>query len=689
MAHQKETGSKETTKPHVLISHADADITWAEWIAWQLEDIGCKTILEAWDFRPGSNRIYELHKATAIVDYILPLFSRQYLHNLYMHPEWTAAFRENGTNEEKRLIPIRIEACNTEGFLENIVTVDIFQLDETRVRLKLSQAIKGERQKRRMVPRFPGREPHHFGRIPRKNDLFVGREEHLKAIHKSLQNGAIVALTPSLGTETKSVGKTQIATEYVYRYQSNYECVLWIEDNPENSTSDQLIQDIHNIEERLRLVNSSTTAPETIRYLRQWLETNTDWLLILDGVKNTPIIHDLHSFQHTGNVLLTTRDRSIASTAHLIEVNALSSEEKDHSNRLKNLIDASLRSPEKQHLPLSYGEHTIGRALDNTLRCDEPSVSEHHARLLIKEDASYIIDLNSESGTFVDGQRLVPRKPHRLAPKAHIFIGNLNFVFAPEARRLTVETKLGKDQITIAENSPPSLTDSTTLPTGSKENTATPIPLTDIPLLPRIDDMETVLEHVRQGNKGDQWHIFRSEIVSFQDFRILLFNLYTVYKWAFHLTGALAVFNCSLLVALAVDDSGSTTPYLLFTLFVSTLATIWLFSIVTIEILQQGPALQMTPSYPEAYLVITENGFVEYIDASNDIDCVSFADLAYVQQCGDEEDLWLDLFYRDGRKGQWNQRAHFGPSKHILQIILEAYIQYIQQHLFHDLHVVQ
>ena len=97
----------------------------------------------------------------------------------------------------------------------------------------------------------------------------------------------------------------------------------------------------------------------------------------------------------------------------------------------------------------------------------------------------------------------------------------------------------------------------------------------------------------------------------------------------------------------------------------------------------------MTPSYPEAYLVITENGFVEYIDASNDIDCVSFADLAYVQQCGDEEDLWLDLFYRDGRKGQWNQRAHFGPSKHILQIILEAYIQYIQQHLFHDLHVVQ
>jgi hypothetical protein len=38
-----------------FISYNSADKGWAEWIAWQLEEAGYTTILQAWDFRWRSN----------------------------------------------------------------------------------------------------------------------------------------------------------------------------------------------------------------------------------------------------------------------------------------------------------------------------------------------------------------------------------------------------------------------------------------------------------------------------------------------------------------------------------------------------------------------------------------------------------------------------------------------------------
>ena len=37
--------------------HHSADKTWAEWLAWVLEETGYTVIIQAWDFRPGGNII--------------------------------------------------------------------------------------------------------------------------------------------------------------------------------------------------------------------------------------------------------------------------------------------------------------------------------------------------------------------------------------------------------------------------------------------------------------------------------------------------------------------------------------------------------------------------------------------------------------------------------------------------------
>ena len=46
---------QQESKKHFFISYNKADITWAEWIAWELEEAGYLTIVQAWDFRPGFN----------------------------------------------------------------------------------------------------------------------------------------------------------------------------------------------------------------------------------------------------------------------------------------------------------------------------------------------------------------------------------------------------------------------------------------------------------------------------------------------------------------------------------------------------------------------------------------------------------------------------------------------------------
>src|ERR1700726_1682479 len=46
-----------------FISYTKTDKAWAEWIAWTLEAAGYSTVIQAWDFRPGSNFVLEMQRA--------------------------------------------------------------------------------------------------------------------------------------------------------------------------------------------------------------------------------------------------------------------------------------------------------------------------------------------------------------------------------------------------------------------------------------------------------------------------------------------------------------------------------------------------------------------------------------------------------------------------------------------------
>ena len=69
-----------------FISYTSADRAWAEWIAWQL-DAGYTTVLQAWDFLPGSNFVLAMQQAAAQSQRTIAILSPHYLASRFTQPD--------------------------------------------------------------------------------------------------------------------------------------------------------------------------------------------------------------------------------------------------------------------------------------------------------------------------------------------------------------------------------------------------------------------------------------------------------------------------------------------------------------------------------------------------------------------------------------------------------------------------
>ncbi len=78
--------------------------------------------------------------------------------------------------------------------------------------------------------------------------------------------------------------------------------------------------------------------------------------------------------------------------------------------------------------------YTIGRLPDNDIRIDNPAVSGHHSLIINILNDSFLEDLNSTNGTYVNGKLI---KKHALQHGDVITVGHhqLRFVEDDEARR--------------------------------------------------------------------------------------------------------------------------------------------------------------------------------------------------------------------------------------------------------------
>jgi len=139
-----------------FVSYTSADEGWAEWIAHTLEEAGYTVIIQAWDFRPGSNFVLEMQTALTSCERLIAVLSPDYLNSRYPQPEWATVFAADPEGADQRLIPVMVKPCTPNGLLSQVVQIRIHGLDVSAAAQKLIDGVKTGRAKPTTPPAFPG-----------------------------------------------------------------------------------------------------------------------------------------------------------------------------------------------------------------------------------------------------------------------------------------------------------------------------------------------------------------------------------------------------------------------------------------------------------------------------------------------------------------------------------------------------
>jgi pSer/pThr/pTyr-binding forkhead associated (FHA) protein len=108
---------------------------------------------------------------------------------------------------------------------------------------------------------------------------------------------------------------------------------------------------------------------------------------------------------------------------------------------LEKIVGLFIRDKKDQSIVtvLRHGDYSIGRAQDNDLTITNPTISSHHARIYTYLTASYIEDLNSTNGTFVDGKRVTK---HILKPGNVIKLGEYELLLEERQPEVALRASL-------------------------------------------------------------------------------------------------------------------------------------------------------------------------------------------------------------------------------------------------------
>ncbi|MBB5959589.1 hypothetical protein FHS29_006210 [Saccharothrix tamanrassetensis] len=138
-----------------LVSCVAADLGWGEWVAWEIESRNRRVRLEAWDARPGTNRVHSLHDALRSSGRMVVVVSPSYLADADVAGQWHAVWQADPLGVRRSLVPVLVAPCEPDGLLRDIRPIDLVGSTEEEARIRLAEELEGTRPRAPRRPLFP------------------------------------------------------------------------------------------------------------------------------------------------------------------------------------------------------------------------------------------------------------------------------------------------------------------------------------------------------------------------------------------------------------------------------------------------------------------------------------------------------------------------------------------------------
>jgi NB-ARC domain/Tetratricopeptide repeat len=138
-----------------------------------------------------------------------------------------------------------------------------------------------------------------------RNPYFLGRDGLLRRLRNKLEETKPKRYNHRVAIYGMGgVGKTQVAIEYVYRHQNDYDDIYWI------SASDQatLLSGFQEIGMRADCLFTETDPLTIAKNVLSWLRTKQNWLLVMDNLDDISVADGFLPATDGGHTLITTRN---------------------------------------------------------------------------------------------------------------------------------------------------------------------------------------------------------------------------------------------------------------------------------------------------------------------------------------------------------------------------------------------
>jgi tetratricopeptide (TPR) repeat protein len=322
----------------VFVSHAGRDRPWAEWVAWQLDRAGLSVELDYWDWKAGENFVARMSETLRSCKAMVALFSEAYFEpTRWTTEEWTAALVV-AKQDPTRFVPVRIEDVSVPEILGPILAPALFGLSASAARAELLRAVRGPTRPDQEPPfpglpvrdpgvladnggpQLPGVLPGIWGGVPPRNMAFTGRDAMLVRLREGLCSGgrSVVQALHGMG----GVGKTQLATEYAWRFANEYDAVWWVE----AEQADQLGQQLARFAVEWGVAEPGMQIGPAVSALFARLRGRGRWLVVLDNAVSQDAVRRWVP-AGPGHVLVTSRDPHWSEAAARVEVDVFARSE--------------------------------------------------------------------------------------------------------------------------------------------------------------------------------------------------------------------------------------------------------------------------------------------------------------------------------------------------------------------------